>query len=281
MLREAKSFLYDLSMACFGSALLGLVMSYIAYLAVRREAMESFWQEGIDLVSALRKISYLDIEEPEELVIEALKDEIDGFCFAKSQTKKGKERLLDWIEVYKFPNNGQEDYDNELKKGYENLIAVYKNKINRIANPYIEYSERNLRGLSNAYGNLDFLIGNKKIRKNAYEGIYRKLCDYRDMCYEESRHFRALNNGCNWATCFRKIRSLNKILYLVEENRVYASYSYEIERELEIFRSKIYGVDPEYEELRPMIERIDFTKPCLKRKKGLEDVKEDTHKSQN
>lgn len=40
---KTNCFLYDISLACFGSALLAVVVAYTVYNAERRDAMEQFW----------------------------------------------------------------------------------------------------------------------------------------------------------------------------------------------------------------------------------------------
>jgi len=57
---QTKPFIYDVSLACFGSSALGLVVAYTAYSAERREAMEQFWDEGVVLTNGIRKIKHIE-----------------------------------------------------------------------------------------------------------------------------------------------------------------------------------------------------------------------------
>ena len=53
--KTSNCILYDISMAIFGSALLGAIMSLTEYFVERRKAMEQFWDEARKVLKELRK----------------------------------------------------------------------------------------------------------------------------------------------------------------------------------------------------------------------------------
>lgn len=66
--KETGSIVYDIALAIFGSSLLGFVMSLTEYFVERRSAMECFWQEARKVLSKFRKVKYIDIDAPVDLL---------------------------------------------------------------------------------------------------------------------------------------------------------------------------------------------------------------------
>ena len=77
-----------------------------------------------------------------------------------------------------------------------------------------------LGNFDNAYGNLDFIIANKYIRKKAYELIYDRL---RKIVYQfqfEAYHFNLLEDGKgNFPVCILKVSKLNQEYFLQKEEK--------------------------------------------------------------
>ena len=67
--------MYDISMAIFGSALLGFIMSLIEYFAERRKAMEDFLRAAYKVYVQLRKIKLLKLDQPQDLILDCISEE--------------------------------------------------------------------------------------------------------------------------------------------------------------------------------------------------------------
>lgn len=257
---QTKPFIYDVSLACFGSAVLGLVVAYTAYSAERRDAMEQFWDEGIVLTNGIRKIKHIEFDEPIELAKNAIKEEM-GIILSDDQEKNAKEKLKAWIEENRYPDDGRLDYEVALEKYCQDILKAYLRSIIDCAQSYVDFSESGIRSLSNAYGRMDYLFSNGSIRRSAYDEIYRRIYDFHKICREEAYHFTlAINGQGNLAVCLDKILELDAKLYMQSNNMVFASFADELDKELEIFRSKIYGVNPECCEPVPIKWKLDFEK---------------------
>lgn len=274
---QTKPFIYDISLACFGSAVLGLVVAYTAYSAERRDAMEQFWDEGIALTTGIRKIKHLEFDEPIELVKNAIKEEM-GIVFSDDKSKNAKEKLKSWLEENRYPDDGRLDYEEALEKYCQDILKAYLRSIIDCAQSYVDFSESGIRGLSNAYGRMDYLFANHSIRRSAYEEIYRRIYDFHKSCREEAYHFTlAINRQGNLLACLNKVLELDAKLYKQYNNMVFASFADELDKELEKFRSKIYGVSPECCEPVPIKWKLDFENPNQQKpKKNEEDRLEST-----
>lgn len=241
---------YDLSLAIFGSALLGCIVAFIAYFAERKSTMELFWVEGQELAMKIRKIKHFEVEEPIGLIQAALAEETENDILNENK-HIAKVNLVAWIEENQFPDDGKNDYRKALDNYYQRLVDGYRANIISYAKLYIDYAETlKDRNLSSAYGKMDFLFGNKTIRQRAYDGIYLKMHNFYKKCNDEKIHFEFLlkqNGFNNYIVCMNKIMKLDSILYSSsKDNEIYASFVDELDDELEFFRTKIYGCKAEY-----------------------------------
>lgn len=109
-----------------------------------------------------------------------------------------------------------------------------------------------LGAFDNAYGNLDFLVGNKRIRQKAYDAIYNKLVDIVLQFRTEAYHFNLLKEGKgNLPACASKVVALNQKYFSSREEKtsgytntlVFQSVFDDIDASLEKFRCKIYGTE--------------------------------------
>lgn len=259
---EPKPFWYDVCLACFGSALLGFVVSYSAYSAERRKAMESFWQESLTMINAIRKLKYLSIEEPIDLIRNCIREEYSSFF--EINTHKARNELLDWIEEKRYPDDGQPDYRKRMESNYQGLLLSFTNHLSSVMQSYVDFSQISIHPLMNAYGSLDFIIvPNYSIRKKAYDNIYMKIEEIHSICVKSSKKFELATRGnAHLLDGFDDAIWINRRLYTVnEEDQIFASLADKLDNELEWFRSKIYHVKPEKIEPIPLNPMIDFDKP--------------------
>lgn len=126
--RCQKPFVYDISLACFGSAVLGFVVAVTAYSAERRDVMEQFWDEGIELTNGIRRIKHIEFDEPIELVKDAIKEKKGSFL-SDNKDSHAKEKLKEWIAENQFPDDGRLDYEEVLEKHYQRIIKAYRQAV--------------------------------------------------------------------------------------------------------------------------------------------------------
>jgi uncharacterized protein YlzI (FlbEa/FlbD family) len=270
--------MYDISMAIFGSALLGFIMSLIEYFAERRKAMEDFLGAAYKIYVQLRKIKLLKLDEPKELILDCILEEQSnkmwGKCdgetakeFGFGAVHKNRDAYIAWMEENE-PMYFSEDDDIEsiLIKTYNGRIEHYSDMFMKYMDMYIIASQIDLENLSNAYGNLDFLFGNKKIRIAAFESIYAKLQEYRNKIASEVFHFNMVKDGKgNFAVCCKKIMELNDFFFAteitvsdgIERTIVYQEKFDNVSDRIEEFRSKIYfRKEVRYEEKTPVFSQL-------------------------
>ena len=243
--KNSNCITYDISMAIFGGAALGFIMSLTEYYVERRKAMEEFWLQATKVLNELKKIKYLDVDAP----INLSNDE--------KISVNAKENLISWYkENIPIPFDENTDDNKELTHLYDSNMAGYKEVFLQCMDSYREASMVELGNLDNAYGNLDFIIANKCIRQKAYEQIYDKL---RKIVYQfrnEVYHFNLLKDGNgNFPVCILKVSELNQKYFLSKEENLqgYTNVS--------IFQNVFDDIDASLEKFRCKIYRIEYVEP--------------------
>ena len=252
-------------MAIFGGAALGFIMSLTEYYVERRKAMEEFWLQATKVLNELKKIKYLDVDAPINLIVDAIHEDDSNALKEKfhllSNDEKisvnAKENLISWYkENIPIPFDENTDDNKELTHLYDSNMAGYKEVFLQCMDSYREASMVELGNLDNAYGNLDFIIANKCIRQKAYEQIYDKL---RKIVYQfrnEVYHFNLLKDGNgNFPVCILKVSELNQKYFLSKEENLqgYTNVS--------IFQNVFDDIDASLENFRCKIYRIEYVEP--------------------
>ena len=178
---------YDIALAIFGSALLGLIMSLVEYFSERKKAMEQFWIEAKRVLAQFRKAKYIYFDEPEEIVIGCIaenyynkraKKSAPGVVdiFGSEESHVYQEKYTQWMEENEpmlFTEN--HDIGNKLNQNYISKMENYEKTVNEVIDNYIELSKISLYELDSAYSNLNFIFSNKNIRLKAYNEIFNKI----------------------------------------------------------------------------------------------------------
>lgn len=228
--KNSNCITYDISMAIFGGAALGFIMSLTEYYVERRKAMEEFWLQATKVLNELKKIKYLDVDAPINLIVDAIHEDDSNALKKKfhllSDDEKisvnAKENLISWYkENVPIPFDENTDNNKELTQLYDSNMAGYKEVFLQCMDSYREASMVELGNLDNAYGNLDFIIANKCIRQKAYEQIYDKLRKIVYQFQNEAYHFNLLKNGSgNFSVCILKVSELNQEYFLSKEENL-------------------------------------------------------------
>jgi len=269
---------YDISMAIFGSALLGFIMSLIEYFAERRKAMESFLSAAYKVYVQLRKIKLLKLDQPQDLILDCIAEEQHnkqwGKCDGETAKALGIEAVhkkrdayIAWIqenETMSFSES--DDIESILIQIYNERIENYINMFMKYMDMYIVASKIDLEDLSNAYGNLDFLFGIRTIRLAAVKSIYSQLQEYCNKINLEVYLFNMIKDGKgSFAVCCKKIMELNDFFFLTETTQddgrewtaIYQRKLDNISDRMEEFRSKIYfKKDVTYQNKHPVFSQL-------------------------
>ena len=124
-----------ISMAIFGGAALGFIMSLTEYYVERRKAMEEFWLQATKVLNELKKIKYLDVDAPINLIVDAIHEDDSNALKEKfhllSNDEKisvnAKENLISWYkENIPIPFDENTDDNKELTHLYDSNMAGYK-----------------------------------------------------------------------------------------------------------------------------------------------------------
>jgi hypothetical protein len=254
---------YSISLAIFGSALLGFIMSLTEYFAEKRKAMEAFWQEAVRTSNTLSNLKYCLLDVPVELVRDCVAEEFINKNFAVYQEEfKETDAKNAFIDYHKdcIPAKSGDDSDRNkaITDWYDCIISEYKKQLSEYMDNYIRIDDTlDLGELGNSFGNLDFLFANHTIRESAYDSIYDELrkvqCELRRKAY----HFRLFKNGeGNLAACIDFLLELNDYMFATKSQirdnyniiKVYRKIYDNLCDNIEVFRASIYRQEPNLQE---------------------------------
>lgn len=261
-----QNLIYDLSLACFGSALLSIVIASTAYVAERRDAMEQFADEVGKAISVISRIPIIEISD---LVRGALKDDNSWLEKSTEDSNKLKEYIESRLPIDE--NTTSDQIDEWINKKYQSMIEEAREQLKKGAAAYIAVAEYNLSGLKSAYGRLDFLVGNNTIHKSKNR-LYNTIRTAKLACLELGIALKPYLNGHgNEMVCIDKMLSLQNRFFEFRDDAYYAKLRDDLNHSLESFRSQIYNIEPNYEEPFPIYYSINFDDPrSVERYKRLE-----------
>lgn len=263
-------------MALLGSAFLGFIMSITEYYVERRKAMEEFWLQAFKVLKELRKVKYLEVDAPLDLIIAAFGDEylnewnqiVAILPEDKELRHEAKDNLISWYEVnIPLPFDENTDIDKELEQLYNFNMEGYKKSFIQCMDSYRVASSVELGLLDNAYGNLDFIFANRCVRKEAYDSILDKLRKIIFQFRTETYHFNLLAEGKgNLPVCAQKVSDLNQEYFLSKEEKthgyantlIYQNVFDDVDASLEKFRCKIYRVKYVEPKRRPIFSKTKY-----------------------
>jgi len=260
---------YDISLAIFGGSILGFIMSLIEYYAAKRQSMETFYKEALRAISRLGKAKFFLINEPTNLVLNCISEEFSN-KFTVSELipikYESKERFIDFYKQG-FPTEITDSlkFIEYAEDWYSKTMQGYYSELEKSMDIYIELPGMQLGELDNAYGNLDFIIANRTLRKLAYEQIYNPIKEFKESVVREAYHFQLYKAGeGNISDCTNFLLKLNEKWFSKKEvNRdeihsvtIYQKYYDMLEDSVEKFRCKIYNQKYREDEHKPIISRI-------------------------
>lgn len=126
--KNSNCIIYDISMAIFSGAALSFIVSLTEYYVEKRKAMEEFWLQAIKILNKLKKIKYLDVDAPINLIVDAIQEEDSNALYKKfhllsgdkKASFKAKEKLISWYkENMSFPF----DENTDVKLSY--MIQIW------------------------------------------------------------------------------------------------------------------------------------------------------------
>lgn len=259
--------IYDISLTLFGSSLLGFIMSLVEYFSERKKAMEEFWQEANHILNQYRKIRPVMHSFPREMFFSYYKEKEDNYeidkiirrfrsnLFGQEKDFHAQNELYEWAKnnssVHICPDLPEDIISLKEHEYFDKCVEQEKERYEKAFDEYILLANINTERLGNMYANLDFLVGNRWIRSNAWEKVYSPITKIATTIYEQSAHFQFYKDGNgdgNFIACSEKVDEIEKIIFETVENeyygKMYLSYFHkyldDIEDALQDFLSYLY-----------------------------------------
>lgn len=246
-----NEFLKNFFFAIMGSALLGVIMSLTEYYVARKQALEKYYLTAYDILKEIKKVEYFFADEPMNLIESYFLEEQNSRhmrVIGKEPETTAKSNLLNYmIAKWKKTDDIPEDIFQEYaEQKFASQVADYQRSVLAVIDSYIAVSKIDFRPLENAYGDLDFFIANRTLRKNIYEGIHQALRNYIHEAAQKAYHFNLYlsKNSNNFAVLIEMVDELQKMYFSVDD-QLNGNYSI-----ITIRRKFADSIDDKIEELR-------------------------------
>lgn len=131
-----------------------------------------------------------------------------------------------WLNTVDIP---EPDFSKYAREEFEKDVKKYDQEIKDTLSSYIEISEASLEEVDNAFGKIDFLLGNKGFKNQIYKSIQLPLHEYKSDINEKSFRFRSYfetQNG-NTAVMIDMIDEIQQKYYMCadESNENYQIFT--------------------------------------------------------
>ena len=182
------SIIYDFSLACFGSAVLGVIVAMTSYTTERQAAMESFYEEAVRAYNIIAVFPDMGI---------MMKRELELLCIyfkeleAGGNTEEIESELREWYSVHGQDLLKKDKDDQPSFKSAEERDTFVSEKMSRLpqlgedihkaAKILSKYRDYDLIGLHQSYGRLDF-FNNLDLRSQCADHIYVPLNGVKEYC---------------------------------------------------------------------------------------------------
>lgn len=265
--------LLDIFIGMFGSGFFSLLIAIPTYNVSKRQLLEKYWEETRRLIEKFSSLDFMFIQYSSENMVSYIK-ELKNKKWKEEFNKIGKEQLPLEDEKYKdllikeYTENNKELVIQMSEKGFKSYasdcidrdVEKIRNKAREIYQQYIEVSKESTIELNFMLGDIQFLSGKKQLKK-ILDDTYKPLFEKINKIKEESYHFKLFLDGeGNEAIVLEKLLKLQKEIFDIKTKdlgdfksyTIYNSFSDNMLINLENFRAKIYGIQPDKVELHPV-----------------------------
>jgi hypothetical protein len=254
----------------FTSAFVTLIIAIREYQDARISTLEHYYKVSNDFLGHYKNISYLELSHPFDIVKGCIWEEEENKrkssdnkqlkeMIKKSTGKNDEDILKDTYETLSFENKTKmqnfiwNNTDTEIKERidnaemrncymeekYKKVMEDYYIKIDKAMKQYIQIQKLDYSAVETAYGQIDFIFSNNRIRKNfIYNCLHDRQRTVLHKIREEAWHFEEyykMEHG-NLPVMLGKIMDIQKDLFVRREGEIgytiYNSYCYEIDKQL-------------------------------------------------
>lgn len=208
--RDSNLFMYDISLALFGSSLLAFIIAFLEYFSQKKEKLSCFYHSAYTLSEELAKLFYYHIDGKRKEVIERVEENYPDILITDCQF------LQD---------------DKELS---------------RCIDSYIAFLSHNFDEFRNNYADIDFMLDFKFFKKWIDKNVYSSLIDILELIKTLGICFQFYSSSGHTYHCLKSILVLNNCVFKTEYGAnsnimVYNEKYTDISENIERMRCKIYG----------------------------------------
>lgn len=286
LLHDSVEALKELLVIIFGgvytSAFVVMIIGIGEYQDEKRKALEYYYSKSSAFLQHFKNIEYFDLRYPKELVQKCfweesnnhIKDDMnkqmDNIVIQSGKNIKAKHEKFEYTEKSKLKPYIWDELDESTKqrfKGvdeknkyldmeYNSVMEEYHKSLDIIMKQYIEIKNLTYDEVENAYGQLDFFYGNKKIRNSfIFKELHKKQRDLWHFIIQESWHFEqyySAKNG-NIPVMIDKVLEIQNKIFCKTKNKMGYTISnyFRYDIDIELYKLLKYTYGKNYKGLIP------------------------------
>lgn len=248
----------NIGIGVLSSGFVTLVITLSEYFVCKRKALENYYSEALKIATCLRQISYCWTGEESDLLAKhdasvvwnnlLQVEDSPPFCETRKQ-------LVNWyIEKSILQSSFAELTQEQMEEVVNLRMRRLKKSVDKALESFLRIDSITCDGVENAYGEIDFIFANKKLRTWIYKSIHEPMRAKLKEIREENYHFKLYTSGesKNLGAILIEIDKLNQGLFRQaisvtdgnEQINIYADFADKIDDLLEELRAKIYGSKP-------------------------------------
>jgi len=260
------SLAYNISLAIFGSAVLGFIISLIEYFDIRRSVLEEFYLEALKINGLIHEAGYFYTDEPIEFVLDCIVEELNNSYNIKFYMETKHDARDKWINEYHRMHSLElqncSDSNDLCMAIYKSTLNDYNEELEKCFDSYIDITNLPLASFDNAYGKINFIFGNKKFRMWIYQTIYTPIHNINRSAQEIVLQINRHRNGKgNKAFCAKMLHELNMNWFSIitkqyecgSVTEIYNNYSDLLDEKTQELWGKIYHKEPVNMQRYPII----------------------------
>lgn len=236
--------------AIFGSSLVALIISLVEYHVAKKITLEDFFLEYVTFLNKIGTLQFMLITNDERAYSQYLTNERMIWKFDESNKKefisaikKDFVKNKPWVEKFSYI---------ETMEYFQNNASKFDDKLRKVLESYVDFSELSLDNLGRIYGSIFYLFKNKAKKQMIYDSLYFPALELKRTIKKEASHFADYiqGDGQNTYAMVCKLEDLFKNIFKIDKSgnvtKVYARAFNQLSEKLEKFRCEIYGA--KYEE---------------------------------
>lgn len=255
LVESVAQFWTNIFIGIFASSLVTTVVYLSDYFITKSKTLEDYYLCLLDVIAILSEVVYFDNYQPIDIMRKYWHEEFNSEIYKQMGIEPPTKAYYELLDYYIASSGNLAIAQSRLK--YES--KALSDKLEKSIDSYLRIRDFSFTDIESAYGNLDFLAGNRKFRAWIYNEIHNYSREKIHYVKEVAFHFDQYRKkeGGSKAVMLDYVTKLQDIFFEHDEDEMWSSrvtpiLVYTLSKRAEKLRAKMYK-QPEQEVPYPII----------------------------